>query len=124
MERKQQLISPKKLYPTESLVFIKNETLQYYLKCLREGQELEIPLVFLFDGNYYILKGHHIVLASIMAHVENICVDIVDNKDISFWNDEKNIRETLNSLGMSTLYDFEAIGNFSYDTYPQYYKKD
>ena len=58
-----------------------------------------------------------------MAQIKEICVEIVDNKQYSFWNNDENIIDTLRSIGMSTLYDFEAVGGFTYPQYPDYYKK-
>lgn len=123
MLKNEMLISPQKLFPTESFVFIKNDILQYYIEEYKKGGILEKPLVFLFDKNYYILKGHHLTLAAIMAQIKEICVEIVDNKQYSFWNNDENIIDTLRSIGMSTLYDFEAVGGFTYPQYPDYYKK-
>ena len=123
MSKNEILISPQKLYPTESLVFIKNDRLQFYIGKYKSGASLEKPVVFLFDNNYYILKGHHLVLAAIMAQVTEICVEVEDHMQYSLWSDEETIKENLRSIGMSTLYDYEAIGGFTYETYPQYYKK-
>lgn len=123
MLKNEMLISPQKLFPTESLVFIKNDILQFYIEGYKKGENLEKPLVFMFDKNYYILKGHHLALAAIMAQIKEIRVEVVDNKQYSFWNNDENIKDTLRSIGMSTLYDFETIGGFTYQTYPDYYKK-
>lgn len=123
MLQKEILISPQKLYPTESLVFIKNDLLQILINEYKEGKILERPLIFQYDGLYYIYKGHHLVLAAIMAEINEITVEIVELKELSFWSKEENIRATLQSVGMSTLFDFEAIGNFTYQTYPEYYRK-
>lgn len=117
------LISPQKLYPTESLVFIKNDRLQFYIGEYKNGASLEKPVVFLFDNNYYILKGHHLVLAAIMAKVTEICVEVENHRQYSLWSDEETIKENLRSIGMSTLYDYETIGGFTYEIYPEYYKK-
>ena len=54
MLKNEMLISPQKLFPTESFVFIKNDILQYYIEEYKKGGILEKPLVFLFDKNYYI----------------------------------------------------------------------
>lgn len=123
MEIHEIIISPKELYPTESFVFIKNDILQKYYNEYKRGERLEKPIVFLFDGNYYILRGHHLVLAAIMANVEQLIVIVQDVKLITFWKERTNIISTLKSIGMSTLYDFETIGNFEYKSYPNYYKK-
>ena len=123
MSKNEMLISPQKLYPTESLVFIKNDRLQFYIDEYKKGANLEKPVVFLFDNNYYILKGHHLVLAAAMAQVTEICVEVEDYKQYLLWSDEETIKENLRSIGMSTLYDYETIGGFTYETYPEYYKK-
>lgn len=123
MLKKEMLISPERLYPTESLVFIKNDVLQMYFNAYKNGIELEKPLVFLFDDNYYIYEGHHLVLAAIMAKIKEICVQVVELKENSFWGNEENIKDTLKSVGMTTLFDFEAIGDFTYQTYPSYYSR-
>ena len=123
MSKNEVLISPQKLYPTESLVFIKNDRLQFYIDEYKKGANLEKPVVFLFDNNYYILKGHHLVLAAAMAQVTEICVEVEDYKQYLLWSDEETIKENLRSIGMSTLYDYETIGGFTYETYPEYYKK-
>lgn len=120
---KKMMISPQKLYPTERLAFIKNDILQLYIENYKKEKKMEKPLVFLFDNNYYILKGHHLVLAAIMAGINELCIEVVDNRQFTFWSNEENIKQTLNSIGMSTLYDFETIGGFTYQTYPDYYKK-
>lgn len=121
-DNKEMLIAPQELYPTESFATIKNDILQVYIKQYENGNIVDKPLVFLFDNNYYILKGHHLVLAAIMSRVKELCVEVVDNKEYSFWNSEENIKENLKSVGMRTLYDFETIGGFTYQTYPLYYK--
>lgn len=124
MEGRELIISPKELYPTESLASIKNDTLQFYVESYTKGEEVESPFVFYFYGNYYIFKGHHIVLAAILAREEKIKAEVIDVKNISFWKEEENIKSTLKSIGKSTLYDFETIGNFTYNSYPHYYEKD
>lgn len=124
MERKELTISPKDLYPTESFAFIKDERLQFYVSCFKSGKEVDKPCVFYFYENYYILKGHHIVLAAIMAEQEEITAEIVDITEFSFWKEEANVKHTLQSVGKSTLYDFELIGNFTYRSYPCFYEKD
>lgn len=62
-------------------------------------------------------------LAAIISQIQEICVKIVDNKQCLFWNNDENIIDTLRSIGMSTRYDFGAIGGFTYQKYSDYYKK-
>ena len=68
------------------------------------------------------MKGHHVVLAAAMSDIEKIAVEIVDRSKLPFWKSDENVKETLKSVGISTLYDFEAIGGFTYLSYPNYYK--
>lgn len=119
----QKLISPRELYPTESFVFIRNDELQFYIKEFKMNKEHMVkPLVFYFENNYYILKGHHVVLAAAMINIEELVVEVVDRTQLSFWENDDNVKETLKSIGLSTLYDFETIGGFTYQSYPDYYK--
>lgn len=118
------MISPQNLYPTEGLHSIQNEKLQLYAREYRNNLNMKKPLVFMFDNEYYILKGHHLVLAAIIAGVKEVAVRVVDNKEYPFWNKDENIIDTLSSIGISTLYDFEAIGGFTYKKYPDYYKSE
>lgn len=123
MNKNEILISPRELYPTEGFVSIRNEHLQFYVRKFKENQDSVVkPLVFPFDNNYYILKGHHVVLAAAMADIEKIAVEIVNRSELSFWKSDENVKETLKSVGISTLYDFEAIGGFTYLSYPIYYR--
>lgn len=119
----QKLISPRELYPTESFVFIRDDVLQFYIKEFKMNKEHMVkPLVFYFENNYYILKGHHVVLAAAMINIEELVVEVVDRTQLSFWENDDNVKETLKSIGLSTLYDFETIGGFTYQSYPDYYK--
>lgn len=119
----QKLISPRELYPTESFAFIRDDVLQFYIKEFKMNKEHMVkPLVFYFENNYYILKGHHVVLAAAMINIEELVVEVVDRTQLSFWENDDNVKETLKSIGLSTLYDFETIGGFTYQSYPDYYK--
>lgn len=118
----QLFISPKDLYPTENFGFNRSEVLKLYLEAFKREGVFEQPQVFNFEDNYYILKGHHIVLAAIIAGIEKIKVELIDTGKDKFWSNEQNIIDTLKVRGISTLYDFEAIGNFTYSTYPKYYE--
>lgn len=123
MEEKKLIISPKELYPTESLESIKNENLKTYVERYRNDEKIEKPTVFSFYGNYYILYGHDKVLAAIIAGEGTIEAKEVDINGLSFWKEEANVKDTLKSLGKSTLHDFETIGNFTYNSYPCFYEK-
>ena len=57
-----------------------------------------------------------------MINIEELVVEVVDRTQLSFWENDDNVKETLKSIGLSTLYDFETIGGFTYQSYPDYYK--
>lgn len=123
MGKNEILISPQELYPTESFASIRDEYLQFYIREFKENKDgVAKPLVFYFDNNYYILKGHHVVLAAAMSDIERIPIEVVDRSKLSFWKSDENVKETLKSVGLSALYDFETIGGFTYLSYPNYYK--
>ena len=125
MTENQILLSLDSLYPTESLISIQDEQIQSYVRAFADNKDnVALPLVFIFDNNYYILKGHHIVLAAAISEIDKLLFEIVDRSQLSFWKNDENVIETLKSIGISTLYDFEAIGSFTYKSYPVYYRKE
>ena len=117
------MISPRKLYPTESLFSIEENKILFYMECFKENIVTEDIKVFLFNGNYYILKGHHKMLAANRMQMSDIAVDVVDIPANTFWSKQENISDNFRAIGMTALYDFEAVGGFVYDDYPSYYGK-
>lgn len=117
------IVSPRELYPTESLYSIEESRILFYMECFKENIETEKIKAFLFKDNYYILKGHHKMLAANRLGLQEISVEIAEKTEHSFWNDEKNVIDNLKAIGLSTLYDFEAVGGFTYDKYPDCYRR-
>ena len=118
-----QLVDINKLYPTESLVFIEPESIKRIATMIKaDGTDTEI-IVFLFESHYYIFKGHDQLMAAAFLQASKVRVFLVDYKELPFFCDEKNIKSTLKSIGMSTIFDFEGIGGFTYPEYPEYYRK-
>lgn len=115
------IISPKKLYPTENLFSIEENKIKFYMECFKENVEIEDIEVFCFDGDYYILKGHHKMLAANRLQLFEISVNVVDILQYNYWRQQENIIANSKALGLTTLYDFEAAGGFLYDKYPKYY---
>ena len=116
-------ISPKKLYPTESLSMIKENKIQFYMNCFQNNIKTEDIEVFYFDNKYYILNGHHKMLAANRMHLPEVPIKVVDLSKISFWRENKNIIRNFEAIGMTALYDFEAVGGFHFEDYPDWYKK-
>lgn len=118
-----QLVDINKLYPTESLVFIEPESIKRIATMIKaDGTDTEI-IVFLFESHYYIFKGHDQLMAAAFLQASKVRVFLVDYKELPFFCDEKNIKSTLKSIGMSTIFDFEGICGFTYPEYPEYYRK-
>lgn len=112
-----------KIFPTVTLESILNDNILYFVDKFKNQEEVIPILVYLFDTNYYIIDGHHRMLASAICGNCDIDVIELEKDELPNWCDDKIFTSTLNSLGMRTIYDFEAIGNFSYDEYSKYYKK-
>ena len=114
-----QLVDINKLYPTESLVFIEPESIKRIATMITDTE----IIVFLFESHYYIFKGHDQLMAAAFLQASKVRVFLVDYKELPFFCDEKNIKSTLKSIGMSTIFDFEGICGFTYPEYPEYYRK-
>ena len=110
-----------KLYPTESLASISPDRINKLKEFLSpDGTNTEIFIIE-YKGFYYIVKGHHQMLAAAYLGAKKVRVYLVNYNDLSFLSNPKNIESTLSSIGMSTVYDFEGIGGFKYESYPEYY---
>lgn len=117
------MININELYPTESLVSIMPESIDKVRELIKsDGTDTEI-VAFTFEKHYYILKGHEQLMAAAYLRAKKVRVYLVDYKDIPFFCNEDNIKSTLTSIGMTTIYDFEGICGFTYPDYPEYYKR-
>lgn len=125
MENKSALImiDPRFLYPTVTLESIENNNIRFFMEKYNNEEDVMPIAVVLFDGEYYIVDGHHRMLASIIAGKKEVKVISLEKDDLPKWWTEKTFIETLECVGMRTIYDFEAIGNFDYLKIPKYYKK-
>ena len=71
---------------------------------------------------FYIVKGHHQFLAACNLGAKKVRTYLVDYHSLSFLSNPRNIESTLSCVGKTAIYDFEGIGNFKYNDYPEYYK--
>lgn len=115
-------ISPKELFPTQSVNSIEENKIMFFMECLKTKKEVPIIKVLQFDGNYYIMEGHHLMLALNRLGISETDIKIISPPENTFWSIRENIIENLRGIGLTTLYDFEVIGNFSYSRYPCWYK--
>lgn len=117
------MVNINELYPTESLAFIEPELIKQISEMIKaDGTDTEI-IAFLFEGHYYIFKGHAQLMAAAFLHADKVRIFLVDYKELSFFGNENNIKSTLADIGMSTIFDFEGICGFRYPEYPEYYRK-
>lgn len=71
------------------------------MECYKENIATEDIKVFLFNGNYYILEGHHKMLAANRMQMLNIAVDVVDIPANTFWSKQENIIDNFRTIGMA-----------------------
>lgn len=120
----EKMVSPKTLYPTESLFSIEENKILFYMECLKENIVTENIKVFLFNENYHILEGHHKMFAANRMQLAERVVDVINIPTGIFWSKQENSIDNFRAIGMTTLYDFEAVSGFVYDNYSNYYGKD
>lgn len=126
MDNKENIVnvSPKDLFPTETLSSIRDEGIQGYLKLFQDNKEVNPVKIFFFEGEYYILDGHHRVLAAIINKRDSIKAEIIKEEQLPRWYRGNLMKKLLKEVGMSTIYDFEGIAGFNYKNYPKYYFVD
>lgn len=114
---------PNRLYPLTAITSVEPETLQKMIKLLAENIDVHSIKSFIYKGNMYMIDGDYEMLAANILNKKSVDVEIVDRKDIPFWNVDRNLEENLHAIGISALFDFETIGGFTYDKYPVEYKR-
>lgn len=117
------LISPTVLYPMTTIDSINPETLKRVTQEARNGGEIPTIKVLEFKGYYIILDGVYEMIAANRVGKQQISVEIVPWESLNNWLSEKNIEKQLSIIGMNALYDIEALGGFTYNEYPAFYKK-
>lgn len=116
------MIRINQLYPTASLFSIAPERIKELTHVLKkDGTDTEI-IATEFDGHYYIVDGHEQVAAASFLGAEKVMVYLIDYKEHAFFSKPGNLENTLSSIGMTAIYDFEAICGITYGEYPLYYK--
>lgn len=116
-------MEPNKLYPLSAIASVEPKILQRMVKLLAENADIYSIKSFVYKGNMYMIDGNYEMLAANILNKKSVDVEIVERKDIPFWNIDKNLEENLQAIGISTLYDFETVGGFTYDKYPAEYKR-
>lgn len=114
------ILSPMSLYPTDKVNHLDMKVVNKYLQELKQGRLLAPIEVVFMEGNYYIVDGHHRFVAYLM-NKERLLKCVLANKANKLTH-KYTLREELGYVGISTLYDYEDIGNFRYKSYPKFYK--
>lgn len=117
-------LSPKCLYPTEGIFDIDSERINNFheaYKCGR-GQQVDI-IVIRYDGELYIYEGHEQVVAATNFGAKEVKVIEIDRAQLKYWSNDEQFISTLQAIGRTAVYDFEAIGAFKYEKYPMFYNK-
>lgn len=117
-------ISPTELFPTQSISSIRENKILFFMECLRNNVEVPLIKAIKFEDDYYIITGHHLMLALNRLTINEIDVEVITPGERTFWGIRENIIDTLKAIGQTALYDYEAIGAFAYKKYPSWYKKD
>lgn len=116
-------MKPNKLYPLVTIASIDPETLKKTVESLADNKDTQAIKAINYNGKMSILEGNYELLAANILNKENVAVEIIDRNNIPFWNIDENLEDTLQAVGISTLYDFEAIGGFTYDEYSAEYMR-
>lgn len=114
-------INPKKLFPTVTLESISNDNIHFFINKFMKDEDVLPIMVYQYDDHYFIIDGHHRMLASVISNKSEVEVMVLEKDELPDWCESNIFESTLNSLGMRTIYDFEAIGDFSYVEHPKFY---
>ena len=107
-------LSPKELFPTQSANSIQESKILFFMECLRNNVEVPQINVIRFEDDYYIIAGHHLMLALNRLAINETDVEVITPGEETFWGIRDNIIESLKAIGQTALYDYEAIGAFTY----------
>lgn len=110
------------LYPTETIAAINDNSVEQCYKANTSGQgQICEVLVVRYDDCLYIYEGHEQVIAAANFNFKELEVVEIDRGTIKFWADDEAFVNTLYDVGITAVYDFEAVGGFHYESYPKYY---
>ena len=116
-------VKPSSLYPVVPLESINPQILNQVIESMRKEMKIASIKVISYKGYFFILEGNYEMLAANIIRLQSIFIEILDRSKISFWDKDENVEEQLRTIGMNALYDFEAVGKFTYSEYPKLYKR-
>jgi len=120
-EKRQILISPKSLYPTQKIREINMDTVNEYVNKAKSKDVINAIKVIYCDNYHYIIDGHHRVIAALINKEPFITAELINNDSNLVLKNIKNLKTELQYVGKSILRDYEDIGKFNYLSYPEYY---
>jgi len=117
--KKNILMAPTSLYPFAWDRDIDEEALNTF-SSMKEHLNSVVSIV-VFDGYHFIVTGYHPVLAAIKNKESFINVELIDTEKNPFFKQEENVVATLEKSGISSVHDYESMGDFRYMSYPKHY---
>lgn len=120
---KREKVAPNRLYPLVSFSTIDPEMLEDVTNAMKQGIEIEPIKILQYAGEMFVLEGNYEMLAANILKWPEVEIEVVDREALSFWKNEENLLDNIKSISISTLYDFEGVGGFVYDSYPPYYRR-
>lgn len=115
-------VSPQILYPLTSFSSIDPQILEHVISQMNAGEGIPPIKVLEFENNLYILEGTYEMLSANILKRPSVQVDVIERDTMPFWKNDRYFVSNLKAVGISTLYDFEGVGGFKYETYPLYYR--
>lgn len=111
-QKHQILISPKSLYPTQTDRNMEDaEAYRSQPAAMGEGKAVTAVC---FENYHYVMEGHDRVLAALLDDRPFIKAEMVDCE-------VQNLINKLQDAGTGILHEYEAVGKFTYKSYPEYY---
>lgn len=116
------LLSPMSLYPTQRIRDISQTQLAKYISLNKDKNAFPPVSISIMDSYHFIIDGHHRVLSALVNKLPIIRCELAHDRVSPVFSAETALKEQLSHCGVSTLYDFETIGNFTYASYPAFYQ--
>jgi len=115
------LMAPTSLFPLDGIRSLSPKIIDEY-RANQEYRKRPISIID-FEGYHFIVDGHHRMLAAVLNNEQFIDVSIANLDEFAFFKSKQNLISEAQSVGMSGICDFEAVGNFRYASYPNIYKR-
>ncbi|MGL4209794.1 MAG: cytidylate kinase family protein [Candidatus Adiutrix sp.] len=118
------ILSPKSIYPTQPIPNISSPVISDYIErqmVLDFFTNEPIKIIY-YNNYYYVIDGHHRLLVALNKKMPYVYAKLIDAAQLGSMRDSNKLIDSLKTVGLKTIYDFEKVGEFSYFSYPEYYK--